>query len=58
MHEVSKRPPSSYIQVQIDPANCSQGRGQHEVSYFLIFFFFSLKNNWKMWKDLSVNYYL
>lgn len=42
MHEVSKRPPSSYIQVQIDPANCSQGRGQHEVSYFLIFFFFFL----------------
>lgn len=28
-----------YIQMQIDPANCSQGRGQHEVSYFLIFFF-------------------
>ena len=43
MHEVSKRPPSSYIQMQIDSANCIQGRGQHEVNYFLIFFFFLTK---------------
>ena len=37
------RPPSSYIQMHIDAANCSQVRGQQEVSYFVIFFFFLTK---------------